>query len=145
MNSIRIHSCGTHGKLEFTCSIRCFSFQRKIGCQCASSMFSPSKCVQYVNDACGCHEVPRLPFKYCQKVSCMQMDGVELCTKRGSNCSVWQSCLSLPVQIFSLFSYSIYIQILKEKNQSVKQPYSDSASSNTIVLCNSGSVCNAMH
>lgn len=35
-----------------------------------------------------------------RKVSCMQMDGVELCTKRGSNCSVWQSCLSLPVQIF---------------------------------------------
>lgn len=30
----------------------------------------------------------------------------------------------------------------KKKNQSVKQPYSDSASSNTIVLCNSGSVCN---
>lgn len=33
----------------------------------------------------------------------------------------------------------------KKKIESVKQPYSDSASSDTIVLCNSGSVCNAMH
>lgn len=46
-------------------------------------------------------------------------------------------------KILSLFSYRIYISILKKL--SVKQPYSDSASSDTIVLCNSGSVCNAMH
>lgn len=42
-------------------------------------------------------------------------------------------------KILSLFSYRIYISILKKL--SVKQPYSDSASSDTIVLCNSGSVC----
>lgn len=116
----------------------------KRGCWCASSMFSPSKCVQYVNDACGCHEVPRLPSQYCWKVSCMQMDGVGLCTKRGSNCSVLAELpFSASSNFQSVFIQHIYIQILKEKkNQSVKQPYSDSASSNTIVLCNSGSVCN---
>lgn len=108
-------------------------------------MFSPSKCVQYVNDACGCHEVPRLPSQYCWKVSCMQMDGVGLCTKRGSNCSV---LAELPFSATSNFPVCFHIAYIyidtkrKKKNQSVKQPYSDSASSNTIVLCNSGSVCN---
>lgn len=47
-------------------------------------MFSSRKFVQYVyNDGCGCHKVPRLPLNTVN-VSCMQMEGVELCTKVGA-------------------------------------------------------------
>lgn len=46
-------------------------------------MFSFRKFVQYVhNDGCGCHKVPRLPFNTVN-VSCMQTEGVGLCTKPG--------------------------------------------------------------
>lgn len=46
-------------------------------------MFSFRKFVQYVhNDGCGCHKVPRLPLNTVN-VSCMQTEGVDLCTKRG--------------------------------------------------------------
>lgn len=70
------------------------------------------------------------------------------CALKGAPTAVFgRAAFLCRFKFFSLFSYSIYIEILKgkKKNQSVKQPYSDSASSNTIVLCNSGSVCNAMH
>lgn len=57
-------------------------------------MFSFRKFVQYVhNDGCGCHKVPRLPLNTVN-VSCMQTEGVDLCTKRGGfYSSIRQSCL----------------------------------------------------
>lgn len=52
-------------------------------------MFSSRKFVQYVhNDGCGCHQVPRLPLNTVN-VSCMQMEGVELCTKVGASTAVF--------------------------------------------------------
>lgn len=70
-------------------------------------MFSSRKFVQYVhNDGCGCHKVPRLPLNTVN-VSCMQMEGVELCTKVGAfNYSVWQSYL-LPCQFKSSICFHI--------------------------------------
>lgn len=102
-------------------------------------MFSSRKFVQYVhNDGCGCHKVPRLPLNTVN-VSCMQTEGVELCTKLGAFTVVsGRVAFYLPVQKFNLFSYRIYILKIIE---SVKRPYSDSASSDTLVLCSSGSVC----
>lgn len=102
-------------------------------------MFSSRKFVQYVhNDGCGCHKVPRLPLNTVN-VSCMQTEGVELCTKLGAfTVASGRVAFYLPVQKFNLFSYRIYILKIIE---SVKRPYSDSASSDTLVLCSSGSVC----
>lgn len=73
-------------------------------------MFSFRKFVQYVhNDGCGCHKVPRLPLNTVN-VSCMQMEGVELCTCVGALMQCWAELPStLPVQKFNLFSYRIYI------------------------------------
>lgn len=53
----------------------------------------------------------------------MQMEGVELCAKRGFNCSLAEVPFTLPVQIFSLFSYicierecvCVYIYIERER------------------------------
>lgn len=73
-------------------------------------MFSFRKFVQYVdNDGCGCHKVPRLPLNTVN-VSCMQTEGVDLCTKLGALTLVFGRVDSyLPVQKFDLFSYRIYI------------------------------------
>lgn len=73
-------------------------------------MFSFSKFVQYVdNDGCGCHKVPRLPLNTVN-VSCMQMEGADLCTKLGAFTLVFGRVdFYLPVQKFDLFSHRIYI------------------------------------
>lgn len=73
-------------------------------------MFSFRKFVQYVhNDGCGCHKVPRLPLNTVN-VSCMQTEGVDLCTKRGAFTLVLgRVAFYLPAQKFDLFSYRIYI------------------------------------
>lgn len=86
-------------------------------------MFSSRKFVQYVhNDGCGCHKVPRLPLNTVS-VSCMQMEGVELCTKPGAFTVVFgRVAFYLPVQKFNLFSYRIYIYIYTKIIESVKQP-----------------------
>lgn len=102
-------------------------------------MFSSRKFVQYVhNDGCGCHKVPRLPLNTVN-VSCMQMEGVELCTKVGALTAVFGRVAFYPASS-EIQSVSYRIYILKNF-QSVKQPYSDSASSDTLVLCSSGSLC----
>lgn len=72
-------------------------------------MFSSRKFVQYVhNDGCGCHKVPRLPLNTVN-VSCMQTEGVELCTKLGAFTVVWQSCLLPASSEVQSVSYRIYI------------------------------------
>lgn len=102
-------------------------------------MSSSRKCVQYVqSDGRGCHKVPRLPFSAVRRRSCLQTEGWDC-----SNAGLSVQCpavlpSALPVQKFHLSPYRIYILNFF---QSVKQPYSDSASPDTIVLCSSGSVC----
>ena len=85
--------------------------------------------MQYVhNDGCGCHKVPRLPLNTVN-VSCMQMEGVELCTKAGALTAVLGRVAFYPAssEVQSVSIENIYAKTL----ESVQQPYSGSASSDT--------------
>lgn len=106
-------------------------------------MFSSRKFVQYVhNDGCGCHKVPRLPLNTVN-VSCMQMEGVELCTKVGALTVVFgRVAFYLPVQKFNLSSYRIYIL----KNFSLLNSLTLIQPLQILLCCAAVALCvNAMH
>lgn len=94
-----------------------------------------------------------------EHLSCMRMEGVVLCTKiilgfthcRGPTASQLFFFIHSPLQIFPLASVrqttvnSSIFSVIQKKKRGKKQPYSISACSDNFVMCNSCSVCNAMH
>lgn len=106
-------------------------------------MFSSRKCVQYVhNDGRGRHKVPRVPL-HTVHVSCMQTEGVGLCTEVGALTAVSGRAAFHPAgsAVQSVFLEHIYTQHFSLLNSlTAIQPLQILSCCAAVVLC-----VNAMH
>lgn len=106
-------------------------------------MFSSRKCVQYVhNDGCGRHKVPRVPL-HTVDVSCMQTEGVGLCSGVGALAAVSGRAAFHPAgsQVQSVSIENIYTQHFSLLNSlTLIQPLQ------ILLCCAAVALCvNAMH